>query len=603
MTIRSLVDRLALLVGPPHPTEAPAEAEPGACPSCGVSQADSSTYRHHRVCEGCAHHFSVPARERLQQLVDPGSFREINRSLVSADPLSFADRVPYRLRIFDAQRKTGLTDAVVTGIGAIGGQEAVIAVLDFEFLGGSMGCVMGEKVALAFERATRQRLPLVAVTSSGGARMQEGMLSLMQMAKTAAAAQRHHEARLPYLAVLADPTTGGVFASFASLADVIVAEPRALIGFAGPRVVEQTLGITLPPESHHAEFLLAHGFVDRVEDRRRLRDLLSRLLDLMGQRFHLTMAGRAQRYELAEEERPSAWQTVQLARHAHRPTASDYIAHLTSTFIELHGDRLCGDDPAFIAGLGEISGEAVVLVGQERTADESEGVRRPLPEGYRKAQRMMRLAAKLGLPLVTLMDTPGAYPGLEAEERGLANAIATSLALLSDLPVPVVAAVIGEGGSGGALALGVADRVLMLENAIYSVIAPEGAAAILYRDAGRAEEVASSLKITAHDCKALGVADVVVPEPEGGAHADPEGAARLLKRAILEELVALRRQPVRRLVRDRYEKFRHMGQFNSYFADAVQREVGQLQEQFQRRLAALREHLPGRAGAAPEPRA
>jgi acetyl-CoA carboxylase carboxyl transferase subunit beta len=425
--------------------------------------------------------------------------------------------------------------------------------------------------------------------------MQEGMLSLMQMAKTACAAQRLHRAGLPYIAILTDPTTGGIYASFANLADIIIVEPGALVGFAGPRVVRQTTGEE-DTRSHSAEFLFQHGMVDMVVERGRLRTLLTVLLHLLDPQFRLTL-GRKGGLDYLSPHRPveSAWGVVQLARHQQRPTALDYIYRMMSNFVELHGDRLYGDDGAVVCGLADLSGQPVVVVGQERghgEASRNEG--RARPEGYRKAQRAMRLAAKFGLPLITLVDTPGADPGLGSEERGIAMALATSLALLSELQTPVIAVVIGEGGSGGALALGLADRILMLEHAIYSVISPEGAAAILYRDAGRAQEVASSLKLTAQDCRSLGVVDVVVPEPEGGAHLDPEAAAWQLKVALLQELLALQALPLKRLLKARYERFRRVGQFDTYFKVAVGREVAQLQGYVHRGLQRLRHWLPHR---------
>ncbi|MCL5959809.1 MAG: acetyl-CoA carboxylase carboxyltransferase subunit alpha [Chloroflexi bacterium] len=461
-----------------------------------------------------------------------------------------------------------------------------------------MGSVVGEKIALAFELAVKKKLPVVTVATSGGARMQEGMLSLAQMAKTAAATQRLHAAGLPYVSVLANPTTGGVFASFASLGDIIIAEPRALIGFAGPRVVEQTLGIRLPPGSHTAEFLLAHGMIDKIVDRERLRDLLMVLVKLLMTRQRLVAAhGEGQTPAKTEHPAVSAWKTVQLARHQQRPTSLDYIGRLFSSFVELHGDRLFGDDPAIVGGLADLNGQVVVVIGQERghgeySAEHNSG--RARPEGYRKALRLMEMAVAFHLPLVTFIDTPGAYPGLESEERGLASALAHCLARLSELPTPVIAVVIGEGGSGGALALGVADRVLMLENAIYSVIAPEGAATILYRDASKAEEVAPALKLTAHDCRELGVVDLVVPEPEGGAHRDHDRAAWLLKEVLVEQLLQVESEPVARLVKERYRKYRRMGEYGTYFLDALSRELAQLQENLGRRIGGLRERLPRR---------
>jgi acetyl-CoA carboxylase carboxyl transferase subunit beta len=530
--------------------------------------------------------------------VDAGSFHEANRSLASVDPLSFNDRLPYLKRLDDARKKTGVTEAVVTGTCRIGGAQAVLAVLDFEFLGGTMGSVVGEKLALAFELAAKRRLPIVTVSTSGGARMQEGMLSLVQMAKTAAAARRLHEARLPFISILADPTTGGIFASYASLGDVIIAEPKALIGFAGPRVLEQTMHKTLPDEVSRAEYLLAHGGLDQIVARPKLRDTLILLLRTLSWRT------RPQQLPLTEPEEPPAprerpsrpaWEVVQLARRTDRPTAIDHIHAITSDFVELHGDRQGGDDRAIVIGLADLDGRPVAIVGEQRgPGGEDDPTRggRPLPEGYRKALRMMGLANKFALPLLTFIDTPGAYAGLEAEERGLARSLAESLSYMSGISTQTIATVIGEGGSGGAIALAVADRVLMLENAIYSVIAPEGAAAILYHDASRAQEVAESLRLTAADLKTLGVIDEVVPEPEGGAHHDPAQSSAMLKESIERALSELQRVPLRKTLKARYQKFRRMGQYNRYFNLAVAREVQALQGVVTRGVASVRGWFP-----------
>lgn len=591
--MRNLADLLTFVIGPrrEQKDELPVEIE--SCLVCGESLRDAETYRRYRVCPGCRFHYSLPARQRIELLADPGSFKESNRSLVSLDPLSFSSRVPYRSRFFEDQKRTGLTDAIVTGTCRIGGRQTVIAVLDFGFLGGSMGCVVGEKMSLAFEMAAKKKLPLISLVASGGARLQEGVLSLMQMAKAAAAAQRLHDARLPFISVMANPTTGGVYASFANLADIIIAEPKARLGFASLRAVEQATGKPLPEGAHTAEWHLEHGLIDHVADRTKLRDLLSALLDLLGPRYKLSLAKEGRQFAVQEQTRPSAWQTVQIARHPQRPTARDFISRMTSGFVELHGDRQFADDPAIICGIADLSGQAVVVIGQEQGPDGQ--ARLVYPEGFRKAQRAMRLAAKFGLPILTLIDTPGAYQGLEAEDRGIGHAIATSMALMSELPVPIISVVIGEGGSEGALALSVADRILMLEHAILSVISPEGAASLLYRDSGRAEEVAPALKLTATDCKDLRVIDGIVPEPEGGAHIDPQETSRLLMSAILRELIALQNVSPARLVRTRYKKFRRMGEYNSFFEAAVSREVKQLQDYLAHRMEGLREHIPGRA--------
>ncbi len=532
----------------------------------------------------------MPARDRIA-IADHQSFKEFARTLISVDPLRFADQRAYRARLIDARKRTGLREAVVTGQARLGGLPVVLAAFEFEFMGGTMGSVVGEKIADAFEVATKRRWPVITFTGTGGARMQEGMLSLMQMAKTAAARARHHAAGLAYISVLTHPTFGGVTASFASLGDVLIAEPGAQIGFVGPRVIEATVGETLPEDSHRAERLFAGGLVDLLLDRGALRETLMYLVR------HLRRPEGApwtvERLPRAPEvpgPTPAAWDVVQIARHPQRPSAADYIRRIVSSFVELHGDRQFGDDPAIVGGLGEIDGHTVMVVAQQRRAVEA-GAGLPdtrhrgmaLPEGYRKSLRLMHMATKFHLPLVTLIDTPGAYPGYEAEQRGIAQALAQNLMTMALMPTPIVSIVIGEGGSGGALALAVADRVLMQEHSFYSVISPEAAAAILYRDASRAPEVAAALKLTAADLLRLEVIDGIVPEPPGGAHTDPDAAAAQVRRYLVSALAGLSRQSPRRLVDARYEKYRNIGQVGGPWRDVV-RGVQEMFESVEQRL-------------------
>lgn len=563
--------------------------DPTYCEKCESILDSDERYERYRVCSSCGHHHTISAMDFINSLVDRDTFDEFNRKLVSVDPLVFSDRLPYRKRVAEAREQTGLTEAIVTGSAEIRGLEVILAVMDFRFLGGSMGSVVGEKVALAFERAKQKKVPIITIAASGGARMQEGMLSLVQMAKTAAAAKRAHDSHVPYISILTHPTTGGMYASFANQGDIILAEPEALIGFAGPRVVKQVSGRDTI-DSHSAEFLQEHGFIDGIVSRHRLRDTLATILRVVSARAEISNPDRS-----TDGVNPvvvdSAWEAVQIARHPERPTTLDYIRRISSQFIELHGDRLYGDDPAIVGGLGEIAGHGVVFIGHQRGDDEGRRGGQALPEGYRKAIRLMELADRLQLPVVTFVDTPGAYLGDGAEERGIAIALSESLATMSIIEVPTIAIVIGEGGSGGALAMGVADRVLMQDHAIYSVIAPEGAAAILYRDASRAPEVAQSLKITALDCQRLGVVDVVVPEPEGGAHQNPEFASALLRDMLLRELSKIIDRSPEKLVRDRYRKFRRMGQHNTQFREVVSREAGEFGDMVGRGFGRLRDRF------------
>jgi acyl-CoA carboxylase subunit beta len=542
------------------------------CPACGTVHSRAVLEEHLYVCPQCKHHLSMPSHARIATFADEGTFIELDHSLVSVDPLEFADLRSYRARLQEARRETGVREAVTTGVCKIGGRRAVLVVFDFAFLGGTMGSVVGEKIAHAFEEATERGIPLVSVAASGGARVQEGMFSLMQMAKVAAAASVHDRHGLAFISVLTDPTFGGVTASFASLGDILIAEPGAQIGFVGPRVIEQTTGIAPPKDSHKAETLLQAGLIDLVVKRADLPSVITYLIAQLARHKSTDSAAEGLPPNVKRQRLP-AWQKVGLARHVGRPSARYYIARMATRFLELHGDRWSADDPAIVGGLAQLNGQTVFIIGHDRGGTPEEKAAshdgKAYSEGYRKSLRLMRLASKFRIPVVTLVDCPNAQASYESEHRGIAHALARNLATMANLPTPIVSVIIGEGGSGGALALGVADRVLMLENAIYSVISPEGAAAILYRDAGRAETVSEVLKLTAQDLHSLGIIDTVVPEPDGGAHLDPAATADALRSHVLAALRAFADIPTNQLLDARYKKYRHIGQGGKFWREKV----------------------------------
>lgn len=565
------------------------------CRACGTLIFGKRYDRDLQVCWQCGHHSRLTARQRLAQLLDRGSAVTIDAPPTVEDPLRFTDRLPYRERLHQARAATGLPEAVICVTGTIHGNPLVVAAMEFEFLGGSLGSGVGERITRAAEEARHSRVPLLLITASGGARMQEGAIALMQMVKTSQALAELDEAGVLTISLLTDPTYGGVAASYATLADIILAEPGIRMGFAGPRVIEQTIGQRLPDGFQTAQFLLSHGLIDDVQPRGSLRATLGRLLSALGPANRVLADSRAKHHTMhlagspgkPDDNAPNSgepndsapnstvvrrsadlperdpWQTVQLARELGRPNTLDYVGYLLDDFHQLHGDRLSEDCPAIVGGVGRLQGQPVVLVGHQKGHTTSELVKRNFgmatPAGYRKAARLMRLAAKLALPVVTLIDTPGAYPGLEAEERGQAIAIAENLRLMSGLPVPVVAVVTGEGGSGGALALGVADRVFALSNAVYSVISPEGCAAILWRDPAAAEQAAAALRLNARELLRHGIVDGVILEPEGGAHLAPAEAAQRVGAAVASALADLGAHDAGQLIRARRQRFRRFG--------------------------------------------
>lgn len=521
------------------------------CNKCGKGIFTEEYKNNLYICPKCGGYLRMPAQKRIEFLTEAGSFEEWDTGLQTENPLHM---IGYPDRIKALQDKTKLDEAVITGKARIGENEVALMVMDGRFLMASMGEVVGEKIARGVERATKEKLPVIIFTCSGGARMQEGMTSLMQMAKTSAALKRHSDAGLLYITVLTDPTTGGVTASFAMLGDIILAEPKALIGFAGPRVIEQTIHKKLPKGFQRSEFLLEHGFVDKIVERKDMKEVLEQILTMhrltadasksertvcletsgyleAANGLEMTVPSeetkkdirksRKQKLSSTQKKRAAektAWERVLTSREKDRPVGEDYIHGLFEEFMEFHGDRNFGDDAAICGGIAYFQGQPVTVIAQMKGKSTSENIERnfgmPEPEGYRKALRLMKQAEKFHRPIICFVDTPGAFCGMEAEERGQGEAIARNLYEMSAIKTPILSVLIGEGGSGGALAMAVADEVWILENAVYSILSPEGYAAILWKDGSQAARAAKAMKLTSYDLYKAGFVEKIIPEPE-----------------------------------------------------------------------------------------
>ena len=558
------------------------------CNMCKKTIFTDAVKANHYICPECGGYFRLDAYRRIEMLVNQDSFESWDEGLQTSNPLHDTG---YPQKVKNLQQLTGLDEAVITGKAVIGAQPVVLAVMDGRFLMASMGAVVGEKITRAVERATKLQLPVVIFTCSGGARMQEGICSLMQMAKTSAALKKHSDAGLLYISVLTDPTTGGVTASFAMLADIILAEPKALIGFAGPRVIEQTIGEKLPKGFQKSEFLLEHGFIDRIVSRTEMRTELEYLLRLHASKQHHTLENIESRESIAHrlgngciEKEPSAnikiqkkniqkgtryshgtqntWEKVLRSRMKTRPVGSQYMEELLEGFIELHGDRYYRDDPAIQGGIGYLKDMPVTIIAQCKGITTKENIRHrfgmPSPEGYRKALRLMKQAEKFGRPILCLVDTPGAFCGVEAEERGQGEAIARNLFEMSSLTVPILSIVIGEGGSGGALALAVSDEVWMLENSVYSILSPEGYSTILWKDSARAQEAAELMRMTAYELLEDGFIEKVIQEPSDYCNDTLKEMCITLQVHIKQFFTMQKEKNTNTLVGERYNRFRQM---------------------------------------------
>lgn len=529
------------------------------CNACKAAILDEEVRSGYYICPKCGHYFRINAYERINMITD--SFEEWDETLSAGNPLEY--------RGYDEKRealkiRTGLNEAVITGKASVGGCEAVIAVMDGRFLMASMGKTVGEKITRAIERATKEKLALIIFCCSGGARMQEGIHSLMQMSKTSAAIKRHHDAGQLYISVLTDPTTGGVTASFAMLGDIILAEPGALIGFAGPRVIEQTIGQKLPNGFQTAEFLLEHGFVDKIVEREYMKKTLSEILKMHQEKIVLneTFPEKQKFQKKTAHKKMDAWERVQISRCQTRPVGTDYISRLFTDFQEFHGDRSFRDDKAVVGGIARFHGMPVTVIAQTKGKNTRENIEKnygmPMPEGYRKALRLMKQAEKFGRPVICFVDTPGAFCGIEAEERGQGEAIARNMFEMSGLKIPVVSIIIGEGGSGGALAMATANEVWMLENSIYSILSPEGFASILWKNAERAKEAAEIMGLTAEKLKTAGIVECVFAEPEHFTTDTMGNVISSIEKELYRFLQEYSDLDGEMLAAKRYERFRDM---------------------------------------------
>ncbi|TYB68614.1 acetyl-CoA carboxyl transferase [Nonomuraea sp. PA05] len=489
------------------------------------------------------------ARTLIETILDRGSWKSWDAP--PADPAepgsSYADELAA------ARVKSGYDEAVITGEGLLDGRRVAVAACEFSFMAGSIGVVAAERFVTAAERATRERLPLLALPASGGTRMQEGALAFVQMVKITAAIQAHRAVGLPYLVYLRHPTTGGVFASWGSLGHVTVAEPGALIGFLGPRVFESLHGYTFPEGVQVAENLHGKGLLDAVVSAEEAREVAVRALTVLAADRSAIEAGEPPEEDLRPVE---AWEAITRSRRDDRPGVRTLLKLAATEVTPLSGTGEGKNEPGLLLALARFGTAPAVVLGQDRRLQRTNS---PLgPAGLRVARRGMRLAAELGLPLVTVIDTAGADLSKAAEEGGLAAEIARCLAELLTLDAPTVCLLLGEGAGGAALALLPADRVLCAQHAWLAPLPPEGASAILYRSVDFAPEIAQAQHIRATDLRRDGIADRVIPELPDAAY-EPRQFCERVGRALEYEIAGLLRVSPADRFAARQARYRNLG--------------------------------------------
>ena len=488
----------------------------------------------------------LSATELIDLVLDEGSW-------VSWDtpPVRGEVSAAYAAELRDAEEKSGLDESVLSGEGLMRGRRVAAVVSEFRFLAGSIGVASAERLVVAIERATAERLPLLAAPASGGTRMQEGTVAFVQMVKIAAAIAAHKTAGLPYLVYLRHPTTGGVMASLGSLGHVTIAEPGAMVGFLGPRVYEALYDKPFPPDVQTSENLFAHGMVDAVVPPDEIAGILDRALTVL----------LAPRNELAEVPNPieeevpdvDAWESITRSRRPERPGVRRFLKYAATDVIPLSGTGQGESEPGLLIALARFGGSPCVLLGQDRRGQTEA---HPLgPGALREARRGMRLAAELNLPLMTVVDTPGAALSVDAEAGGLAGEIARCLADLVTLDAPTLTLLLGEGTGGGALALLPADRVIAAQHGWLSPLSPEGASAIVHRDLTHAPDMARAQNVRSVDLRAAGIVDRIVVERPDAADEPEEFCARLSE-VLRYELAQLQQRDRSTLVVKRTERYR-----------------------------------------------
>ncbi|MFI7133767.1 carboxyl transferase domain-containing protein [Nonomuraea sp. NPDC050153] len=489
------------------------------------------------------------ARTLIDTILDPGSWKSWDAP--PADPAPPGS--PYADELAAARVKSGYDEAVVTGEGLLGGRRVAVVVCEFSFMAGSIGVASAERFTAAVERATRERLPLLAAPASGGTRMQEGALAFVQMVKITAAIQLHRSQGLPYLVYLRHPTTGGVFASWGSLGHVTAAEPGALIGFMGPRVFESLHGYPFPEGVQVSENLHRKGLIDAVVPAQEAREIAIRALGVLADDRSRVVAGTPPEEDLRPVE---AWEAITRSRRDDRPGVRTLLKLAATDVTPLSGSGEGENEPGLLLALARFGTAPAVVLGQDRRVQRANS---PLgPAGLRVARRGMRLAAELGLPLITVIDTAGADLSKAAEEGGLAAEIARCLAELVMLDAPTVCLLLGEGAGGAALALLPADRVLCAQHAWLSPLPPEGASAILYRSVDFAPEIAQAQHIRATDLRRDGIVDRVIPEVPDAAY-EPRQFCERVGRALEYEIAnLLELSPADRFAARR-ARFRNLG--------------------------------------------
>ena len=568
------------------------------CFACKIDLNNSAKYRNFKICAECNFHFHIPAKERINLIIDRGTFKEINKNLSSNfEQIAQEELENYDEKIKSDQFRTGLNEAVVTGTAKINGEDIIIIALDFGFLGGSMGLIVGEKVALAYELASKKNLPAITIINSGGSRIQEGVISLMQMSKTVSAANLLKNSNIPMITILCNPSTGQTMSSFATISDIIIGEPGAKIGYSSYRKLKNKNSDDSRKQYTSEEFL-TNGFIDLVVSRDELKYKISVLISILKPKYSY----KSKKLKITKNKNlkfNNALESLKISRNIDRPKSSIYINNIFSEFIELHGDRIGNDDNSVIIGIGKIVNEPFILVAQERRVitKSNNNVSRNynnkiMPSGFRKANRALKLAEKFKIPCLCLVDAVYPELSLKSEYSGLAYSISELLSNKLSLETPILSIIIGEGGSETALAFSIADSIMMQKNSIFTPLSPEEAAKIRLGDSRKVKEISNMMRFTSEDCLKLGIIDRVIDEPNEGSHQNHLESSKLLQEGIIEELSLIKNVYPKTLAKRRANKFRKMGDYSQKYKTDLKTEINIWSSAFKAGISTFRSNKP-----------
>ena len=522
------------------------------CLQCDKKIKDSELYSTYKICHNCNFHFYIKPYERINLLTDRESYVEFNQELPNEFNYIYDKYPDYAKRAQKDTERTGLNDSVLTGYASIGGNRCILTILDFSFMGGNLGLISGEKISLAIDLAVSKKLPIVSIISSSGTRLEEGMISIMQMAKITLSMANAKKFNIPSISLLTNPCTGQAYATLATFSDIIMSEPGASVGLSPLKDLKHSSG-SVKFESRTSDSLVSRGLIDSIVNRNHQKEEISRIIDLLNNRHKLVYENKNKKVnEFALSDIPIDKREY-ISQHPSRPSASLFLDKVFEHFFELKGDRLLENSERIVTGLAQLGGQTVMLVAQEYIKDASSSIGKNglSSTDFRKCTRAISLASKFNIPIITFIDTKGHDLSYEEEIKGIGVSLGGTLLAMAELNSPSMSVLIGVGGSEAALSLDISDRRIMLENAILKI--PDN----------NIEINKKNMVLGSRECKELDIVDIIVPEPIGGLHLNPDECFSLLRKVLMIELAELNQMSSRSRFRSKYNKFRGIPGFSN----------------------------------------